>query len=318
MSDLRIGISSCLLGENVRYDGGHKRDAFIVDTLGPFVSFVPVCPELDVGMGAPRESLRLVRGSADDAAPRLIAPKSGRDWTAEMTRYAARRTRELEALDLSGYILKKDSPTCGMQRVRVYDGNGVPAKSGRGVFAEALLARMPFLPVEEEGRLGDPHLRENFVERVFAYRRVRGFLDARFTQGDLVRFHSGEKLLLLAHEPAAYTALGRLVAGAKALPRAELRERYFAAYMSALAKLATVRRHVNVLQHMAGYFKTLLDEGDRREVAASIEAYGARLVPLVVPLTLIRHHVRRHEIAYLAGQAYLEPHPRELMLRNHA
>jgi uncharacterized protein YbgA (DUF1722 family)/uncharacterized protein YbbK (DUF523 family) len=313
--ELRIGISACLLGEKVRYDGGHKRDAFVNDTLGAFVAFVPVCPEVEVGMGTPREPIRLERRGA---ALRLVAPGSGTDHTDAMRRWAARRLEDLAALDLSGYILKKDSPSCGMERVRVYDEGGVPAKAGRGLFAAALIERLPDLPVEEEGRLHDPVLRECFVERVFAYRRLVDFFARRFTQGELVRFHTAEKLLLLAHEPAAYQALGRLVAGAKRLPREDIARRYRAAYMAALEKPATVRRHVNVLQHMAGYFKTLLSEDERRELQETIGDYRRRLVPLVVPITLIRHHVRRHGVAYLAGQVYLAPHPKELMLRNHA
>jgi len=313
-SEIRIGVSSCLLGQKVRFDGGHKRDAFVQDSLGRFVTFVPVCPEVEVGMGTPRETVRLVRLGEK---VRVVAPKSGKDWTEAMETWSARRAAELAGEDLSGYVLKKDSPSCGMERVRVYGSKGMAVKAGRGLFAEALLARFPLLPVEEEGRLNDPPLRENFIERVFAYRRQRTFLAGRWSVGDLVRFHTAEKLLLLAHEPAAYQALGRLVAAAKKTPRAELAGRYAEAFMKALARPATKGKHANVLQHMAGYFKDLLAVEDKRELQEAISDYRRGLVPLVVPVTLVRHHVRRHAVAYLAGQSYLEPHPKELMLRNH-
>jgi uncharacterized protein YbgA (DUF1722 family)/uncharacterized protein YbbK (DUF523 family) len=310
---IRIGISSCLLGCKVRFDGGHKKDDFLVDTFGAWVKWVPVCPEVEVGMGTPRESIRLVR-EGDRVA--LVAPKSGRDWTAAMHSYSERRTAELADADLCGYVLKKDSPSCGMERVKVY-GDGMPVKSGRGVFAAVLLDRFPDLPVEEEGRLCDPRLRDNFVERVFAYHRVKRLFAARWTVGDLVAFHTAHKLQLMAHSPQAYTELGRMVAAAKGAPRAELARGYTSAFMQGLKVIATARRNSNVLLHVVGYFKKLLDAAARAELLAVIEDYHRGLVPLVVPITLIRHHVRTHGVAYLAGQTYLSPHPKELMLRNH-
>ncbi|MFN8178795.1 MAG: DUF523 and DUF1722 domain-containing protein [bacterium] len=312
--EIRVGISACLLGEEVRFDGGHKRDTFITGTLARHFHFVPVCPEVDVGLGTPRESLRLVRRPGD---VRLVAPKSGADHTEAMLRYAAAKVEELRRLDLSGYLLKRASPTCGMERVRVYDENGVPAKDGVGLFARVLIERMPLLPVEEEGRLSDPRLRENFIERVFAYHRVVEFFALDWTLGGLVKFHEAEKYLLLAHDAEAYAELGRLVAGAKGRDRATVAGEYTTTYMRALAVLATTRKHVNVLQHMLGYFRDRLDAAARNEVASSIEDFRQGLVPLVVPITLIRHYVRLLAVEYLAGQRYLEPHPRELMLRNH-
>ncbi len=310
---IRIGVSSCLLGCKVRFDGGHKRDDFLVNTFGNWVQWVPVCPEVEVGMGTPRESIRLVR-AGDDV--RLIAPKSAKDWTAPMRAWAARRVAELATEELCGYVLKKDSPSCGMERVKVY-GAGMPVKAGRGVFAEALLARFPNLPVEEEGRLCDPRLRDNFVERVFAYHRLRRFFDRRWTVGGLVAFHTAHKLQLMAHAPAAYAALGRLVAGAKAAPRDEIRSAYHDGFMSGLKAIATPKRNANVLHHILGYFKTLLDADSRAELLALVEDYRTGLVPLVVPVALVRHYVRLLDVVYLAGQTYLEPHPKELMLRNH-
>ncbi len=311
---IRIGIAACLLGQGVRFDGGHKRDSFLVDVLGQFVEFVPVCPEVELGLGIPRETIRLERRGD---GVHLVAPKSGRDHTSAMTALARSVCDRLEGLDLAGYVLKKDSPSCGYERVRVYDRNGVPSKSGRGVFAEVLRARFPHLPVEEEGRLNDPKLRENFIERVFAWRRLRDFFASPWKIGDLVRFHTAEKLLLLAHSPEVYRELGAFVAGAKKLARSEVAARYQERFMSALEKTATRRRHVNVLQHMAGYLKRLATVEERREVAQLIDDYGRGHVPLVVPITLIRHFVHRFGIDYLEGQRYLAPSPKELMLRNH-
>jgi uncharacterized protein YbgA (DUF1722 family)/uncharacterized protein YbbK (DUF523 family) len=311
---VRIGVSSCLLGNEVRFDGGHKRNEFLIDILGQFVEFVPVCPEVEIGMGTPRESIALYREGSDI---RLLGNKSGADFTAKMKSYAERRTRALERENLSGYVLKKDSPSCGMERVRVYAENGMPSRDGVGMFAAALLRRYPNLPVEEEGRLKDPKLRENFVERVFAYQRLQDFFADRWTVGGLVAFHTAHKLVLLAHSPNAYRELGRYVAEAKKIPRAEFRREYETRFMSALRKLATAARHVNVMQHMLGYFREHLEEVARAELAGVIDDYARGLVPLIVPLTLIRHYVRRFEIEYLAGQVYLNPHPKELMLLNH-
>jgi uncharacterized protein YbgA (DUF1722 family)/uncharacterized protein YbbK (DUF523 family) len=313
-SPIRIGISSCLLGEQVRYDGGHKRDAYLVETLGPYVEWVPVCPEVEMGLGTPRDTLRLVRVAE---AIRMVMPKTGADHTKGMRSFSSRRMRALADQDLCGYILKKGSPSCGMERVRVFDAHGVPTKSGRGLFAEALLERLPNLPVEEEGRLADPRLRENFIERVFAYHRLRLLFAGKWKRGDLVGFHTAHKLLLMAHSPKMCENLGRLVANAQAVPRSTFSARYEAEFMSALRVIATPKRHANVLQHMAGYFRRQLDDGSRRELLSLIEDYRKGLVPLVVPLTLLRHYVRKFQITCLQGQVYLEPHPKELMLRNH-
>ena len=311
---IRIGVSSCLLGNEVRFDGGHKRDAFLVETFGRHVEWVPVCPEVELGLGTPRSTLRLER-AADDI--KLVMPLTGTEYTTAMRRYAAKRVTQLAADELCGYVLKKNSPSCGMERVKVYDGGRLASRSGRGLFADALLRRFPHLPVEEEGRLCDPRLRDNFVERVFAYRRWRSLCARRWAVGDLVSFHTAHKLQLLAHAPRVYAALGRLVATAKSVARAELQERYEADFMRALAVITTPRRHVNVLQHIVGYFKKQLDDDSRDELASLVDDYRRGIVPLVVPIILVRHHVRRLRIAYLQGQTYLNPHPKELMLRNH-
>lgn len=319
-SPLRIGVSACLLGREVRYDGQHKRDAFLVDELGPFVTFVPACPEVEVGMGIPRETLRLVRvgpRGADAAATRLVS-RSGEDWTARMTAFARARVKALAREDLAGYVLKKDSPSCGLLRVKRYDeaAPGDAERDGQGLFAAELRRAFPHLPIEEEGRLHDARLRESFIERVFAYHRLRALLAGRWTMRALVAFHTRHKMELLAHDEPGYRRLGRLVAGGKALPRDELRARYEAGFMEALAKAATPARHTNVLMHMLGHFSDRLPPEARQEVLAVIDDHRRGLVPLVVPLTLLRHYVRVLKVAYLLDQTYLDPHPRELMLRN--
>jgi uncharacterized protein YbgA (DUF1722 family)/uncharacterized protein YbbK (DUF523 family) len=311
---IRIGISACLLGHEVRFDGGHKRDAFLSETFGQFVEWVPVCPEVECGFGTPREAMRLVRGND---RVRLVTVKTGIDLTASMERFSRSRMSSLVLEDLSGYVLKKDSPSCGLERVKVYSAAGVAARTGRGLFAQALAEAFQDLPLEEEGRLVDPKLRDNFVERVFAYWRLRNLFRAEWTPGDLVRFHTAHKLLLLAHAPEAYRQLGRVVASVAELPRPDVEQRYVGSFMQALTRVATPRLHTNVLQHMAGYFKTRLDAASKRELLDTIADYRRGFVPLVVPLTLVRHYVRMFGIAYLAGQTYLEPHPKELMLRNH-
>jgi len=310
---VRLGVSACLLGESVRYDCGHKRDRFLTETLAPFVEWVPVCPEVELGLGVPRDTLRLV---GEPAAARLVVARTGEDLTARMTRFARRRVEALAALDLDGYVLKRASPSCGLFGVRVYDATRSPGSAGRGLFAAALVGRLPALPVEEEGRLQDPGLRENFIERVFAMARWRAFVARKPRARDLVAFHAGQKFAVLAHSPAHYSRLGRLVAEAGRASQSMLDE-YARLLMSALAVRATPARHANVLQHMAGFFKTRLADEERAELAEVIEDYRRSLVPLVVPLTLVRHHVRRLGVGYLRDQVYLTPHPKELLLRNH-
>jgi uncharacterized protein YbgA (DUF1722 family)/uncharacterized protein YbbK (DUF523 family) len=306
-------VSSCLLGEQVRFDGGHKRDRFLTDSFGRFVEWVPVCPEVELGLGVPRPTLRLCDS---EQGVRLISPKTGTDHTEAMNAFAATRVSALAAADLSGYILKRGSPSCGMERVRVYGRTGQPTGPGRGLFAAELLRQFPDLPVEEEGRLTDPVLRENFVERVFAYRRLADLFVPGWKPKDLIRFHTAQKLTLMAHSPSAYKEIGRLVAGCAETDPDTMEARYRSSVMQALAVPATPGRHVNVLQHILGYMKRDLDGEVRADLLTSIEDYGAGHVPLIVPLTLLRHYVDRLKISYLAQQAYLDLQPKELMLRN--
>lgn len=298
----RIGVSACLAGAPVRFDGGHKHDDF-VETLGAAAELVPVCPEVELGLGTPRESMRLV---ARESLVRLVAPRSGRDLTDEMRRYAERKAAAIAGWDLDGFIVKKDSPSCGLERVRVYDDHGVPRRTGRGLFTEALLVAQPLLVVEEEGRLRDPALRENFLVRLAAHRRVRRLFAGDWRLGELVAFHSSIKLELLAHSPAAYRALGRLVAEAKRRPRAEVAATYCQALMAALARVPSTGRQVNVLQHIAGYFARSIGRDERQELGELIDDYRRQRVPRTSPLTLLRHHARKHGDAYLARQSYLQ------------
>ncbi|MBW2493114.1 MAG: DUF523 and DUF1722 domain-containing protein, partial [Deltaproteobacteria bacterium] len=311
---IRLGVSSCLLGQEVRFDGGHKRDRFLTELLGSFVEWVPVCPEVEVGMGTPRPALRLVRDGEGEAV-RMLEIASGRDHTRAMQRYAAQRVRALGGLELCGYVLKKDSPSCGMTRVKVYGEKGGATRDGRGLFALQLLDAYPNLPVEDEGRLNDARLRENFIERVFAYKRLRDLFRGRWTPGQLVAFHTAHKLQLMAHAMEPYRELGALVASVKKRAREEVREQYQDLFMAALARVATPARNTNVLQHAAGHLKKGLDSASRTELAELICDYRREEVPLVVPLTLLRHHARRLDVSYLNGQTFLEPHPKELMLR---
>jgi uncharacterized protein YbgA (DUF1722 family)/uncharacterized protein YbbK (DUF523 family) len=311
---ITIGVSSCLLGEEVRFDGGHQRDSYLTGVLARHFTWVSVCPEMEIGLGTPRETLRLV---GDPHAPRMIASKSGRDLTDTMTAYAARRVRELGRAGLSGYILKRASPSCGMERVKVYTPEGMPGRSGSGLFARALMEAFPLLPVEEEGRLADPALRDNFITRVFAYHRLQALRESNPRPAEVIAFHTAHKFLLLSHGPAHYARLGRLVAGLKGVPRDRWLEDYGGEFMQALALRATTRKHVNVLQHLMGFFKDRLTPGEKQELLGVIADYARGLVPLIVPITLINHYVAKFEVSYVADQVYLHPHPKELMLRNH-
>lgn len=313
-SPLRLGISRCLLGEAVRFDGGHKRDNFLTDLLGRYVEWVPVCPEVEAGLGTPREAMRLV---GDPEHPRLVTIKSGKDHTQALEAMSAKRLHELDGLDLSGFVFKKDSPSCGVERVRTYNQHGMPGRKGVGLFARAYVERFPLIPVEEEGRLCDALLRENFIERVFCYRRWRELCEGGVSRQAVVRFHTIHKYLLLAHSAPHYQRLGHLVAQANEYRPKDLALRYGELFMEGLAVKATVRKHVNVLQHILGYFKERLDALEKAELVEVIADYHRGLTPLIVPLTLIKHYVQIFDVAYIRDQVYLNPHPKELMLRNH-
>jgi len=310
----KVGISACLLGEKVRFDGGHKRDRFLTDLFGKFVEWVKVCPEVEIGMGVPRETVRLV-GTPNSI--KMIAEKSGRDWTPEMQQFSTNRIPQLSGQELSGYIFKKSSPTCGMERVKLYQPGTPPSRLSRGLFAAAVLERLPLLPVEEEGRLNDLELRENFIERVFAYRRWQDALAASRSADALIEFHTRHKFFLLAHSEGHYRQLGRIVAQTNKKSLAHAYDGYGRIFMEGLARHATAKTHTNVLAHMMGYFSKKLSAPEREELLGLIHDYRRRLIPLIVPITLIRHYSKKFRVTYLEGQVYLEPSPKELMLRNH-
>jgi len=315
MDKIRIGVSQCLLGAPVRYDGQHKHDHYITDTLGRYFDYVGVCPEVECGLGVPRETVRLV---GDPAAPRLVTTKTGIDHTDRMQRWAARRVVELEQEDLCGYIFKSRSPSSGMENIKVYNDRGGIAGKAPGMFARAFMAHFPALPCEDEGRLNDPDLRENFLERVFTLWRFRQAVREAPTLATLMTFHARNKFLIQAHHEALMRELGR---GLAALKPREARAHipvYEATLMRALKTLATVRKHANILQHLAGFLRDAVDADDRRELAGIIDDYRRELIPLIVPITMLRHYVNKHGIAYLQDQYYLNPHPLELKLRNHA
>jgi len=308
-----VGISSCLLGEEVRFDGGHKRHRFVTDVLGDYVQWVRSCPEVGAGMGVPRESIRLVR-VGDDV--RLLGNRTDNDVTDGIVRYTARRMDQIAPLRLRGYVLKKDSPSCGMERVRLYDENGVPARDGVGLFAAGLMDRFPNLPIEEEGRLNDPRLRENFITRVFAYDRWLRLVERGPTAGDIVDFHTRHKMLIMAHSQEHYRELGQLVARAGSMDMDELIAEYERLLMAGLRQVASPGQHANVLEHLAGFLKRDLGPVDKKELHDVIREYRLGRIPLIAPLLLLYHHLKHLRDDWLDAQVYLQPYPAELALRS--
>jgi len=309
---LKLAVSACVLGQPVRYNGGHKRSALCVELLGQAFDFVPLCPEVGIGLGTPRPPIRLV-GSPE--SPRAVGVgDASLDVTERLQEWAERVAATLEGV--SGVILMQRSPSCGPFRVKVYREDGRPPQFGSGIFAAALGRRLPELPIEEEGRLHDPVLLENFVVRVRAYGEWQRLLAGGLTRGSIVAFHSRYKYLLLAHDPAGYRTLGRMVAGLGEETPEAFAAHYFPAFMAALRRRATRGTHANVLQHLAGYLRRVLPAEERQELQELITQYREGVVPLVAPLVLLRHHLRRHPDPYLAQQVYLEPHPPRLGLRN--
>jgi uncharacterized protein YbgA (DUF1722 family)/uncharacterized protein YbbK (DUF523 family) len=314
MGKFPIGISTCLLGENVRYNGGHALDRFLRDTLGKYVHYIPVCPEVECGFGIPRETFRLV---GDPKQPHLVTSHTGVDHTNRMEAWARKRVDELQNDDLCGFIFKSDSPSSGMERVKVYDDKGVPRKIGVGVFARVFMEHFPLTPVEEDGRLHDPLLRENFIERIFTYRRYREVMEEKKDVGHFVEFHTRHKLLLMAHSPKHLKQMGNLVAHTKQLSIKEFITQYEKLLMEAISLKPSTAKHANVFHHIMGYFKKDLSAGEKQELLEVVDEYRKGLIPLIVPVTLMNHYVRKYDEAYLKEQFYLNPHPLELQLRNH-
>ena len=314
MEKIKLGISSCLLGEKVRYDGGHKLDKFLTVTLGKYVEYIPVCPEVECGLGVPRKSMRL-EGNPD--SPRLIVTSTREDMTDRMVNWAKNKVVQLEKENICGFIFKSDSPSSGMERVKVYNEKSMPVKAGVGMFAGIFMEHFPLLPVEDEGRLHDPGLRENFIERIFALKRWRETLSNKNFKKSLIDFHTKHKLLILAHSPRHYQLMGKLVASQKSLAGKDIQKQYQDLLLESLKIRATSKKHINVLQHMMGYFKEQLSVDEKKELLELINNYRDGYIPLIVPVTLISHYVRKYDEPYLSQQVYLNPHPSELQLRNH-
>ncbi len=312
LGQVRLGVSACLLGAKVRFDGGHKRNRFLIEELGSHFEFVPFCPEVAIGMGTPRPSIRLV---GDVEAPRALGTRDdGLDVTDALQAYSDNRARRLQGL--SGFIFKKDSPSCGMARVKVYSEKGMPQRDGVGIFARAVQQANPLLPVEEEGRLNDSVLRENFVSRVFVYARWQALRQQGLSKKGLLDFHTRHKLLLMAHSPVAYRELGRSLAQLDHATLDELADGYIERVMQVLKTPASRKRHVNVLQHLLGYLRKHVDAANRADLVGVIDDYRRGMVPLVVPVTLLQHHFHSNPHPWISRQVYMKPHPRELMLRN--
>ncbi|WP_342245252.1 YbgA family protein [Pseudomonas sp. OTU5201] len=309
----KLGISACLLGNPVRFNGGHKESRLCSRSLAEHFDFVPLCPEVAIGLGIPREPIRLV---GDAVAPRAVNSREPqRDHTEALAEFGEIMATQLD--DISGYIFMQKSPSCGLERVKVYQANGHTSEGGgRGIFASAFCARRPDLPVEEDGRLNDPVLRENFLTRVYAYAQWQALRREGLSHKSIIAFHSRYKYQLMANDPVQYKVLGRLLGGIGAQPADEIGPRYFSALMVALRKCATRGTHSNVLQHLSGYLKPHLSRPEKAELQRLIEQYRSGVVPLVVPITLLKHHFNGHPDRYIAQQVYLQPHPEELSLRN--
>jgi uncharacterized protein YbgA (DUF1722 family)/uncharacterized protein YbbK (DUF523 family) len=313
MEKIKIGISACLTGKKVRYDGSLKQDHYITDTLGQYFNFSAVCPEVEYGLPVPREPMRLV---GDPQNPRLVTIRTGIDHTEGMKKWAEERFHELDKQELCGFIFKGRSPSSGMQGVKVYNDKGVPQMSGVGIFAGAFMNRFPLVPVIDEGRLNNPGLREAFIEKVFVFHGWLEFLKKGGSTKDLLEFHTNHKLLMLAHSPKHATILGRYIAGPKG-NAGQLNTVYIETMMEGLSLLVTTKKHTNVLSHIMGYFKKQLTADEKQEMLETIEHYHQGSIPLIVPIIILNHYVRKYDEPYLKKQVYLNPNPLELMLRNH-
>lgn len=311
---IRLGISACLLGSKVRFDGGHKWDRFITETLGQCVEYRPVCPEVECGLGVPREPLRL---AGYHGFPRLMTAHTGQEHTKRMARWVRKRVVGLAKEDLWGFIFKARSPSCGVKRIRVFNEEGALTKNGVGIFARAFMEHFPLCPVEDEDRLHDPAIRENFIERIFVCKRWREILAQKMSQGNLVDFHTRHRLVILAHSPKHHSMMYKLVSRAQGLPLKEVYLQYQKLLMEAVRLKATLRKNAKVLQHIVGCLKKQLSPDERKELLEAIDSYRQGCATLIVPITLLDHYARKYNLSYLKEQRYLRPHPIELQLRNH-
>jgi uncharacterized protein YbgA (DUF1722 family)/uncharacterized protein YbbK (DUF523 family) len=309
---LPIGVSRCLLGDEVRYDGGHKRNRYMTDVLGDYFSWQPVCPEVEAGLGTPRPAIRLVQ---TEVGLRVLG-KDDLDVTDNLDVVADTRIPALRTAKIRGFIFKKDSPSCGMERVRLYSNGGV-SRGGVGVFAARIAEEWPNLPTEEEGRLNDKRLRENFIERVFTYDRWRRFVEDRPSTSGLMTFHAQHKYLLLAHNQAECRRLGKFIAQAHNHDLKETLETYESRMMQLMRKLTTVKKQINTLQHLLGFVKNDLSRQDKADFLSVLEQYRNGIVPLITPLILLRFHLNKGNSEWAKAQIYLTPYPEQLALRSH-
>ena len=309
---ITIGVSACLLGREVRFDGGHKRSRFITDTLAEYLGFVAFCPEVAIGMGTPRQPIRLTGDASNPVAVGVKTPEL--DVTQPLRTYGKKVAGDIH--DLCGFIFKKDSPSCGMQRVKVYNDKGMSEHSGAGLFAREIMNAHPLLPVEEEGRLNDADLRDNFITRVYVYARWKTLINNGLSKSGLIKFHAAHKYLVMSHNTVMYRQLGQMLSDLTRASLADIADRYFAGLMQALSVPATRKRHANVLQHLLGYLKNNLDSACRADIDKTIDAYRRGEFPLVVPVRLLQHHFSIHAHPYIKKQVYLNPHPQALLIRN--
>jgi uncharacterized protein YbgA (DUF1722 family)/uncharacterized protein YbbK (DUF523 family) len=309
---IKIGVSACLLGSKVRFDGGHKRSRFITDSLAEYFEFTAYCPEVAIGMGTPRQPIRL---TGDAQSPEAVGVKTPElNVTQPLRTYGEKIAGGIDGL--CGFIFKKDSPSCGMARVKVYNAKGMPERVGTGLFAREVMKANPLLPVEEEGRLNDADLRDNFITRVYVYARWKALIDKGLSKAGLISFHSGHKYLVMSHSNEMYRELGQMLSDLTQAPLTDIADRYIVKLMQALRLPATRKRHTNVLQHLLGYLKNNLDSAHRTDLSKTIDSYRRGEFPLVVPIRLLQHHFSMHPHPYINKQVYLAPHPQALLLRN--
>ncbi|WP_298773555.1 DUF523 and DUF1722 domain-containing protein [uncultured Shewanella sp.] len=311
INKMKIGISACVMGQNVRFDGGHKRSVFCTEQLSEYVQFNPICPEVAVGLPTPRKSIRQIDKGAQVF---LSRPDGSQDVTQAITQYG----KDIANIctDLAGFIFCAKSPTCGMERVKIYHHHGKGSSAtGIGLFARQIMEANPALPVEESGRLNDPLLRENFITRIFTYQKWLTLKANGLNKHKLITFHSQVKYLVLSHHLESYRKLGQLLGTKSTLSIEQLGEKYILLLMNALRHLASKKSHTNTLQHLQGYFKKHLNKNKRAELSKAIASYRKGLTPLLVPLTLIKHYLLEFPNEYLSQQAYLNPHPETLKLR---
>jgi len=311
---INIGISACLVGQKVRYNGDGLRPHLINDLFAGYFNYIPFCPEVGIGMDVPHETIRLEK---KDNEIRLRSSSGENDYTDKMLDYSATKTEALSHLQISGFILKKDSPTCGLERVKIYGNGGVPDKSGVGMFASALRAKFPLFPMEEEGRLNDIRLRERFIEHVFAFRRLQDFLEDSPNLGKLMAFHTGHKMQLMAHNPEKYRRLGHAVANAKKEDLSSFLAEYSTTFLEIMATAVSHKKQTDVLYHMFGFFKKIISSSEKQEFMRLVEQYKKQMIPMIVPITMLRHYLQKYPQPWLQAQVFFDPYPEEMLLRSY-